>query len=114
MLRAVAPQNTAAANITSGTINNAAIGGTTPSSGAFTTLSATGVATLTVVNASGAIASTTTVRTGGFTVAGLPAGTIGMRTYVTDALTPTYLAAVAGGGAVVTPVFFNGTGWITA
>ena len=67
--------------------------------------SATGVAKLQV---SGAI------RTTGFTVATLPAGTVGMRTYVTDALAPSFSATVAGGGAVTIPVFYNGTNWIVA
>lgn len=49
----------------------------------------------------------------GFTVATLPvAGTIGRRTYVTDAAAPVYGAAVAGGGAVVTSCMDNGTIWI--
>lgn len=47
-----------------------------------------------------------------YTVATLPAGVIGMLAYVTDALAPTFLAAVVGGGTVVTPVFFNGTAWV--
>ena len=47
------------------------------------------------------------------TVAQLPAaGTAGRRAYVTDALAPAFLAAVVGGGAVVTPVFDDGTNWI--
>jgi len=48
----------------------------------------------------------------GFTVATLPAGTIGMRTYVTDALAPTFLGVLAGGGAVKAPAFYNGTAWV--
>jgi hypothetical protein len=67
--------------------------------------SATGVAKLQV---SGAL------RTTGFTVATLPAGTVGMRTYVTDALAPTFGATVVTGGAVTIPVFYNGTNWIVA
>jgi hypothetical protein len=67
--------------------------------------SATGVAKLQV---SGAI------RTTGFTVATLPAGTVGMRTYVTDALAPSFSATVVGGGAVTIPVFYNGSNWIVA
>jgi hypothetical protein len=48
-----------------------------------------------------------------YTVATLPtAGTAGRRAYVTNALAPTYLAAVTGGGAVVCPVFDNGTAWV--
>jgi hypothetical protein len=48
----------------------------------------------------------------GFTVATLPAGSIGMRSYVTDALAPVFLAALTGGGAVKCPVFHNGTAWV--
>jgi hypothetical protein len=49
----------------------------------------------------------------GFTVAGLPAaGTAGRRAYVTDALAPTFLGTLTGGGSVVTPVFDNGTAWV--
>jgi hypothetical protein len=48
----------------------------------------------------------------GFTVATLPAGTIGMRTYVTDAVAPTFLGALTGGGAIKAPVFYNGTAWV--
>lgn len=54
----------------------------------------------------------TTPKTTGYTVAALPAGTVGMRAHVTDALAPTFGAAVVGGGAVVIPVFHNGTTWI--
>lgn len=50
-----------------------------------------------------------------YTVATLPAAPPrGTRAYVTNALAPAYLAAVAGGGAVVAPVFFNGTTWVCA
>lgn len=51
---------------------------------------------------------------GAYTVATLPTGSVGLRAYVTDALTPTYGATAAGGGAVTVPVFYNGTHWITA
>ena len=48
-----------------------------------------------------------------FTVATLPtAGTQGRRTWVTDALAPTFLGTLTGGGAVVTPVFDNGSAWV--
>lgn len=53
-----------------------------------------------------------TVRTGGYTVATLPAGTIGMCTYVTDALAPTYNGILVGGGSVVVKAFYNGTNWV--
>jgi len=52
------------------------------------------------------------VSTGGYTVAGLPAGTVGQRAYVTNALAPVFLSTVVGGGAVTCPVFYNGTNWI--
>ena len=48
-----------------------------------------------------------------YTVGTLPAaGTQGRRSWVTDALAPVFLAAPTGGGAVVCPVFDNGTGWV--
>jgi len=48
-----------------------------------------------------------------YTVATLPAaGTQGRRAWVTNALTPTFGSVVVGGGAVVIPVFDNGTAWI--
>jgi hypothetical protein len=48
-----------------------------------------------------------------YTVATLPAaGTQGRRAWVTDATAPTFLGALTGGGAVVTPVFDNGTAWV--
>lgn len=46
------------------------------------------------------------------TVAGLPSSpTQGMRRMVTDANSSTFNAAVAGGGANIVPVFYNGTAW---
>jgi hypothetical protein len=48
----------------------------------------------------------------GYTVATLPTGTIGMRTYVTDALAPTFLGLLVGGGAIKAPAFYNGTAWV--
>ncbi len=50
----------------------------------------------------------------GYTVASLPTGVVGMRVYVTDAITPIYGATVVGGGYVTVPVFFDGTNWIYA
>lgn len=77
---------------------------TTPSSQTLTINAA-----LTV---SEAIIASKVVRLKGYTVAGLPAGTQGDTAFVTDALAPTFLATVVGGGAVVTPVFYNGTNWV--
>lgn len=48
----------------------------------------------------------------GYTVATLPTGVTGDVAYVTDALAPSFLVTIVGGGTVVTPVFFNGTNWV--
>lgn len=47
-----------------------------------------------------------------YTVETLPVGGLGDRAYVTNALAPTYLSPIVGGGSVVTPVFHNGTEWV--
>jgi hypothetical protein len=52
------------------------------------------------------------VKTKGYTVATLPAGEVGDTAYVTDATAPTFGGALTGGGAVVCPVFHNGTAWL--
>lgn len=62
----------------------------------------------------GKVVMNDTARLKGYTVATLPAGTQGDVAFVTDALAPGYLAAVVGGGVVVTPVFFNGASWIAS
>jgi len=51
---------------------------------------------------------------GVYTVATLPIGVQGDRAIVTDATAPTFLTALTGGGAVVTPAFHNGTIWVSA
>jgi hypothetical protein len=48
-----------------------------------------------------------------FTVANLPAGSLGDRAIVTDATVPTYLGALVGGGTVTCPAFHNGTQWVS-
>lgn len=45
-------------------------------------------------------------------LAGIASPVQGDVVLVTDALAPTFLAAVVGGGAIKTPVFYNGTGWV--
>ncbi|HET8688748.1 MAG TPA: hypothetical protein VFM18_19195 [Methanosarcina sp.] len=60
----------------------------------------------------GAVTATGTVSTGVYTVATLPAGTIGKRATVTDANATTFLSNVFAGGANVVPVMHNGTTWI--
>lgn len=47
-----------------------------------------------------------------YTVATLPTGVRGDVAYVTDALAPAFLTAAVGGGAIVTPVFYNGANWV--
>lgn len=58
------------------------------------------------------IISGNVVRLKGYTVATLPAGTQGDTCFVTDALAPTFLAVLVGGGSVVTTAFYNGTNWV--
>lgn len=61
-----------------------------------------------------AITTASPLVTPGYTVGTLPAGTVGMRAYVTDATVPTYNGALTGGGAVTVPVFYNGAAWVSA
>ncbi len=60
----------------------------------------------------GSITASGTIKTGGYIVTNLPTGVVGMRTYVTNALTPAWGSTVVTGGAVTVPVFYNGTNWI--
>ena len=49
-----------------------------------------------------------------YTVATLPSAVtsgVGARSFVTDALAPTFGATVVGGGAVAVPVYSDGTNW---
>lgn len=54
------------------------------------------------------------MRLSSYTVATLPAGTVGDTAFVTDATAPLYLTALTGGGAVCCPVFRNATVWVSA
>jgi hypothetical protein len=65
-----------------------------------------------VTYTNGGIVSGAPVRLPGYTVATLPAGVQGDTAFVTDALAPTFMSTVTGGGAVVTKVFYNGANWI--
>ncbi len=61
--------------------------------------------------------SVTTLKTSSFTVATLPAPPLqglGAIAHVTDALNPTYLGTLTGGGTVKCPVFYNGTNWVSS
>ena len=65
------------------------------------------------VDASQNSSFTGTVKMATYTVANLPAaGIVGRRALVTNALAPTFLASVVGGGAITVPVYDNGTAWI--
>lgn len=65
------------------------------------------------MNGSTVISSSRHIYLRGYTVSGLPTpGTQGRLAYVTDALAPTFLTPVVGGGAIVTPVFDDGTNWV--
>ena len=74
----------------------------------------TSSAVMTLTRATGAATFAQTINTGGYTVATLPTGVLGARAYVTNALAPTWGAAVVGGGTVKVPVFYDGTNWIVA
>lgn len=63
-------------------------------------------------DASGNLTSRLNLRLKGYTVATLPAGTQGDTAFCTDLLAPGFLVAAVGGGAVVGPVFYNGTAWV--
>lgn len=62
----------------------------------------------------GGVSYSSAVKLSVLTVATLPACTAtlqGRMAAVSDATTPTYNAALVGGGAVIVPVFCNGTAW---
>lgn len=54
------------------------------------------------------------INTKGYTVATLPAGTLGDVAHATDLLAPAFLAVAVGGGAVKGLVFYNGAAWVAA
>ena len=90
------------------------VSGTLPIANGGTGTTSTTFASLTT-NVSGIlpVANGGTGTGAGYLVAGLPgAGTAGRRSWVTDALSPAFGAAVVGGGAVVIPVFDTGAAWI--
>jgi len=69
-------------------------------------------ALLASVSPAGDISAIATIKMGVYTVATLPAGVAGKRCCVSDALSPTFLSIVAGGGTVFSPVVHNGTNWV--
>jgi len=97
-----------------GSVNGITLTGTVTSSGNLTLGGA-----LSGVDLTSQVTGILPVANGGtgsgvaYTVATLPAaGTQGRRAWVTNALAPMFLAAPVGGGAVVCPVFDNGTAWV--
>jgi len=115
---AAARANLGAGTVTSvggtGTVNGITLTGTVTTAGNLTlggTLS--GVSLTTQVSGILPIANGGNGLGAAYLVATLPAaGTQGRRSWVTNALAPTFLAAPVGGGAVVCPVFDNGTAWV--
>jgi len=59
----------------------------------------------------GTVINTAPLRLKGYTVATLPTGVQGDSAFVTDALAPTFMSVIVGGGSVVSRVFFNGSNW---
>ena len=67
-----------------------------------------------VLKATNAAGGAGLIRLPALTVATLPAAAtagVGARSTVTDALAPTFMATVTAGGAVITPVYSDGTNW---
>ena len=97
-----------------GTVNGITLTGTVTTSGNLTLGGAlSGVSLTTQVSGILPVANGGNGLGAAYTVATLPAaGTQGRRSWVTDALAPVFLAAPVGGGAVVCPVFDNGTAWV--
>jgi hypothetical protein len=59
------------------------------------------------------IVASSTIATGGYTIATLPPGAIGQHAYITDGQdNPAFLGLVSTTGTTVTPVFYNGSAWI--
>ena len=97
-----------------GTVNGITLTGTVTTSGNLTLGGAlSGVSLTTQVSGILPVANGGNGLGAAYTVATLPAaGTQGRRAWVTNALAPTFLSAPVGGGAVVCPVFDNGTAWV--
>ena len=112
---AISIASTAVSSVTgTGTVNGITLTGTVTSSGSLTLGGAlSGVSLTSQVSGILPVANGGTGSGVAYTVATLPtAGTQGRRAWVTNALAPTCGAVVVGGGAVVIPVFDNGTAWI--
>lgn len=89
------------------------IGGTATSEWKLSTfLDAVAAADIFKVKNDGRVTLYNVINQKGYTVATLPAGTVGDMAYVTDASSPSYLATVVGGGSTYCPVTYNGSAWI--
>lgn len=94
--------------------NRLQFGGTTSSFPAIKRSSALLQARLADDSAYAAFEANTLRTATAYTVGTLPAGSAGMRAYVTDQLTACAATGVAltGGGAIVCPAFYNGSAWV--
>jgi len=91
---------------------NSGIRATVNPSGVFNIANLSGTGTRTVVaDASGNLSASGIIPLKSYTVATLPAGTIGDMAYVTDASGFSYNSILVGGGSGVTIAFFDGTNW---
>lgn len=86
--------------------------GTVATDGAYRWYDSVGATNRLSLTSSGYLVHTAPLRLKNYTVATLPAGTQGDTAFVTDALAPAFLTALVGGGAVVTPAFYDGTNWV--
>ena len=85
--------------------------GVTGGTGTTGNTGATGVTGGTGTTGNTGATGTTTITTAVYTVSTLPAGSIGMRAFVTNALAPSFGVTVAGGGTVGVPVYYDGSTW---
>jgi hypothetical protein len=101
--------NTQIVNIANGIVssgNTSTINmGTAGASGSTTTITIGGTANTSTTTVNGLFKQQT------YLVANLPTGSAGAKSFVTNALTPTFGSAVVGGGAVGVPVYHDGTSW---
>jgi hypothetical protein len=80
--------------------DNILVGSVTPTAGAEK------------LQVTGSVSVTGTTKQSVYTVATLPVGTAGCRSFVSDATVTTFASIVAGTGANFVPVYHNGTNWL--
>lgn len=94
-----------------GTVASLSAQGTTCSGGGTLNLGTSGQNTAVL----GSLSVAATVKTGGYTVSGLSgisSPSAGMRAYVTDATSCTFLGSLTGSGSNFCPVVYNGSAWV--